>query len=249
MDDPPRRRPAWGPLKLPVSQARLDDRRRRLVATAQSLLRERYDAGFSMGELARRAGVSPATPYNLVGNRAEILQLVVEEEYRRLAAKLPNERPLGALRALLDAIDVLVAHYDDDRNFCRTAYRVIRSSDLPDVTETVLQSGGTVLRGFVRAAVDAGELSATVAVETFADILVVASRRRHRGQVQRQGPDQVEPSKHRAIPPEALRAPAHPPDHLARRKAGVPTQSQHLAHSAHRDPLRRHRPLPKNERP
>jgi len=159
---------------LPVSQARLDDRRRRLVATAQSLLRERYDAGFSMGELARRAGVSPATPYNLVGNKAEILRLVVEEEYRRFAAKLPKERPLGALRALLDAIDVLVAHYDDDRNFCRTAYRVIRSSDLPDVTETVLQSGGTVLRGFVRAAVDAGELSATVAVETFADILMRA---------------------------------------------------------------------------
>jgi AcrR family transcriptional regulator len=159
---------------LALSDARREDRRRRIVAAAQSLLRDRYDANFSMAELARRAGVSPATPYNLVGTKAGVLRLVVEEEYRGFIAKLPQERPGGPLRALLDAIARVVTHYEADRKFYRTLYHVIFSSDLPNVTEDMLALGRVMWRGFVRAAIDAGELSDTVAVEPFTDNLMRA---------------------------------------------------------------------------
>jgi len=159
---------------LALSEARREDRRRRIVAAAQSLLRDRYDATFSMAELARRAGVSPATPYNLVGTKGGVLRLVVEEEFRGFIAKLPEGRPGGALQALLHATALVVTHYEADRQFYRTLYHVIYSSDLPNVAENMLALGRALWRGFVRAAIDAGELSDTVAVEPFADNLLRA---------------------------------------------------------------------------
>lgn len=159
---------------MALSEARREDRRRRIVAAAQSLLRDRHDANFSMAELARRAGVSPATPYNLVGTKAGVLRLVVEEEYRAFIARLPKDRSGGPLQALLDAIALVVTQYEADRQFYRTLYSMIFSSDLPNVTENMLALGRAMWRGFVRDAIDAGELSDTVAVEPFADNLMRA---------------------------------------------------------------------------
>ncbi len=127
-----------------------------------------------MAELARRAGVSPATPYNLVGSKAGVLQLVVEEEYRGFIAKLPQGQPQGALQALLDATALVVTHYVADRKFYRTLYYVIYGSHLPIVTENMLSLGRAMWRGFVRAAIEAGELCDTVTVEPFADNLLRA---------------------------------------------------------------------------
>lgn len=159
---------------MALSEARREDRRRRIVAAAQSLLRDRCDASFSMAELARRAGVSPATPYNLVGTKAGVLQLVVEEEYRGFFAKLPPGRSQGALQALLDASALVVTHYEADRKFYRTLYYVIFGSHLPIVTENMLSLGRALWRGFVRAAIDEGELCDIVTVEPFADNLLRA---------------------------------------------------------------------------
>jgi AcrR family transcriptional regulator len=163
-----------GTIALALSEARREDRRRRIVAAAQSLLRDRYDASFSMAELARRAGVSPATPYNLVGSKAGVLQLVVEEEYRGFIAKLPPGQPKGALQALLAATALVVTHYVSDRKFYRTLYYVIYGSHLPIVTENMVSLGRNLWRGLVRGAVEAGELCDTVAVEPFADNLLRA---------------------------------------------------------------------------
>jgi AcrR family transcriptional regulator len=159
---------------LALSEARREDRRRRIVFAAQSLLRDRYDASFSMAELARRAGVSPATPYNLVGTKAGVLRLVVEEEYRDFIAKLPAAGPGGALRALLDATALVVTHYEADRKFYRTLYHLIYSSDLPNVAQNMLALGRAFWRALVGAAIDSGELCATIAVKPFTDNLIRA---------------------------------------------------------------------------
>ena len=57
---------------MAISPERREARRRNLALAAQALIRERGDAGFSMAQLAERAGVSPATPYNLVGSKAAL---------------------------------------------------------------------------------------------------------------------------------------------------------------------------------
>lgn len=42
---------------------------RNLVDAAHALIRETGGTGFSMVQLAEKAGVSPATPYNLLGSK------------------------------------------------------------------------------------------------------------------------------------------------------------------------------------
>ena len=65
MDGPKDNAPALG-----KRQQGLEDRRRRLVKAASELLAERDNGQFSMPDLAERAGVSLATPYNLFGSKA-----------------------------------------------------------------------------------------------------------------------------------------------------------------------------------
>lgn len=66
------------------------ERRRRIVQAARELIVETGDTGLSMRALARRAGVSQATPYNLFGTKRAILLAVlqdVEDFVDRVTAK------------------------------------------------------------------------------------------------------------------------------------------------------------------
>ncbi len=53
-----------------------DERRARLTKAARALIAEKPAGQFSMTELATRAGLSLATPYNLFGSKTAILQAV-----------------------------------------------------------------------------------------------------------------------------------------------------------------------------
>ncbi|WP_418654973.1 TetR/AcrR family transcriptional regulator, partial [Acinetobacter baumannii] len=55
---------------MALSPEAREARRRNIVDAAHELVRETGGAGFSMLDLARRAGVSPATPYNLLGSKS-----------------------------------------------------------------------------------------------------------------------------------------------------------------------------------
>ena len=64
---------------MALSAERREARRRHLVDAAASLVRVDGGTGFSMLQLAGRAGVSPATPYNLIGSKSELLRLLVAD--------------------------------------------------------------------------------------------------------------------------------------------------------------------------
>ncbi len=59
-----------------------------------------------MRELAKKAGVSPATPYNLLSNKANLLALVVQDEFQDFQAKLGALRHLDAFDRLFGAVDL-----------------------------------------------------------------------------------------------------------------------------------------------
>jgi AcrR family transcriptional regulator len=61
---------------------------RNLVRAARELLETSGPSGFSMRDLARHAGVSPATPYNLFGTKAAILQAALEADVRSLHSRM-----------------------------------------------------------------------------------------------------------------------------------------------------------------
>ena len=144
---------------MALSSARRSARRGHLVQAAEALIRERGDAGFSMAELAARAGTSLATPYNLLGPKAEILRLVVREDFKRFTDRLAGLGPAGPLEHLLRAADLVVAHYEADRPFHRGLFRAAFSADVAEVRDMMSLEGRALWRGWVEAALTAGDLA------------------------------------------------------------------------------------------
>ena len=71
-------------ISVELKQARRDH----ILDTARKLIGRRDVSGFSMAELAEHAGVSPATPYNLVGSKPEILNALIRFEVKDFASSL-----------------------------------------------------------------------------------------------------------------------------------------------------------------
>ena len=55
-------------------------RRRAILDAAREIITTLGDAGLTMRALAARAGVSPATPYNLFGSKQAVLQAVYDAD-------------------------------------------------------------------------------------------------------------------------------------------------------------------------
>ena len=147
---------------LALSSERRLARREHLVQAAEALIRERGDAGFSMTELAARAEVSPATPYNLLGSKAEILRLVVRKDFKRFTKRLSGVSSTGALAHLLRAADLVVTHYESDRPFYRGLFRAAFSADVAEVRDMMSLEGRALWLGWVEAALGAGDLAGWV---------------------------------------------------------------------------------------
>ena len=159
---------------MALSLERRAARQRHIVEAAQALIRERGDAGFAMTELAARAGVSQATPYNLVGSKADLLRLVVGDEFESFSRRMDSVSHASPLGALLDATALVVTHYEADRQYYRGLYRSVFSLDATEMRDLMASQGQTLWRGFVQAAVDAGEIEAFVAVLPLTHVLLRA---------------------------------------------------------------------------
>jgi AcrR family transcriptional regulator len=157
-----------------LSQELRETRRRHIVEAAQALIRERGDAGFAMTELAARAGVSPATPYNLVGSKADLLRLVVGDEFESFSRRMDGVSHDSPLGALLDATALVVTHYEADRQFYRGLYGSVFAIDATDMRGMMAAEGQNLWCRFVQAAVDAGEIEAFVAVLPLTHVLLRA---------------------------------------------------------------------------
>src|SRR5262249_30391898 len=96
--------------------------RERIITAARELIRETGDAGLSMRVLARRAGVSLTTPYNLFGSKRAIVVGALEqfnapfaEAMQKLAGKDPMARLFGAGK-------IATQLYADDPQFYRALF-------------------------------------------------------------------------------------------------------------------------------
>jgi len=157
---------------LTLSAPTRDARRRHLVDAAQALIREQGDAGFSMIQLARRAGVSPATPYNLLGSKAEILRQVVREDVIRFLARLESLPAAGPLSRLLQAAELAVAHYEADRRLHQGLFRAAFGADAAPVRDVLSAEGRLIWRDLVEMALAAGELAPFVERGPLTDVLL-----------------------------------------------------------------------------
>lgn len=77
---------------------------------------------FSMVELARRAGVSPATPYNLFGTKSAILYALLNQSADRIFATTAIRVSDDPVVLMLQAADGLAQVMTSDATFYRPLY-------------------------------------------------------------------------------------------------------------------------------
>lgn len=157
--------------------------RETLVAVGEALLAERGLSGFSLREVARRAGVSPAAPAHHFRDARGLLTALATKGFERLAEALaeargpaPDRRPRaqaeayvdfalknGALFSLMWMRDILDA--DDPQYLAagRAAFNLFERTalghDLPAATgphrpEPVLVAAWAMIHGYARLALD-----------------------------------------------------------------------------------------------
>lgn len=113
-------------------QKGVEERRRRLVRAASELIAERDDGSFSMPELAKRAGVSLATPYNLFGSKAAVLAQVFERLVRGFRRDSAWMEGLPASERVLGVVDRLVIAYEDQGRLFRNLWKALYGLDLAE---------------------------------------------------------------------------------------------------------------------
>jgi AcrR family transcriptional regulator len=149
-----------------------DERRSRVIRAAIDLIGERADGAFSMQELALRAGLSPATPYNLFGTKSAILQEVfrVETEgFRRNHAKLRHK---PAAQRVMATIDQLVAVYVAKPHFYRSLLHSINGLGPNDIRQMFLPLTDAMFQPLVEELIADGVLGVRVSPSTIATHLV-----------------------------------------------------------------------------
>lgn len=111
--------------KIGRRQQGLAERRRRLVRAAGELIAERENGNFSMPELASRAGVSLATPYNLFGSKAAVLNQLFEGQVRGFNRDNAWMNGLPPADRVLGVVDRLVAAYAKEPTFYRNLVKAL----------------------------------------------------------------------------------------------------------------------------
>lgn len=98
-------------------------RREAIVNAAERLIRDSGGTDFSMLDLARQAGVSPATPYNLFGTKSGIFYALLNRSADRMFAVTAGAPPASSPEAgTLAAADTLAHILTSDPVFYRPLY-------------------------------------------------------------------------------------------------------------------------------
>lgn len=143
---------------MALSNELREARCRNLVDAAHALIRETGSTGFSMVQLASKAGVSPATPYNLLGSKGEVLRRVIRDEFESFEARLAAEPERPPLDRMLHAVDLVAVHYGAEPDFYRGLFNAVLGAQATP-SRAMMQEEGLVLWGqLVRAAMASGEL-------------------------------------------------------------------------------------------
>ncbi|MBK6706913.1 MAG: TetR/AcrR family transcriptional regulator [Sphingomonadales bacterium] len=145
---------------------------RNLVDAAHALIRETGGTGFSMVQLAEKAGVSPATPYNLLGSKGEVLRRVIRDEFESFGKRLAAEPERAPLDHLLHAVDLVAIHYGAEPDFYRGLFNAVLGAQATP-SRAMMQEEGVLLWGhLVREALASGELESLLAEDVLTGLVL-----------------------------------------------------------------------------
>ena len=142
-------------------------RRQAIVAAARRLVRDTGGTGFSMRALAEAAGVSIATPYNLLGSKQAIMIAVLDADLERYRARL---EALGgdALDVLFQGVTLVRTLYAEDPAFYRALLFAVYNDGGREFRSIFGPPRHALWRSLVSNAVDAGFLDPALDPDAFA---------------------------------------------------------------------------------
>ncbi|MCY3933109.1 MAG: TetR/AcrR family transcriptional regulator [Acidobacteria bacterium] len=152
-------------------EANVAARRQRILESARSLLQEAGPEGLSMRKLARQAGLSVTTLYNLLGSREQILQALIKDSVQRLEEPAPDARatrdPLRrAVRAMEGILQYVIDNGDLLRPLIVADFRTGSWSRLAQQDEAAhFKSSKEAVRAAITEALHNGQLRNVVGLE------------------------------------------------------------------------------------
>lgn len=139
---------------------RKDDRRARILAAAEQLIRETGSTDFSMNALAERAGSSTPTTYNLIGSKATVLYTLLNNYQDNIDIRsVLKRRSREPFRNVIRAVDLAVGVYTADSPFIKPLMRFLIGAVEPEHRSLFMQRGYRYWYGALEGFVEAGLLT------------------------------------------------------------------------------------------
>ena len=136
---------------------RHDEFRNRILDAAEVLIAETGDTSFATRELATRAGVSAATPFNHFGSKRGILSAIVDRSLEHLAMRREHPTRLGdPLERIFRNGDAVVSYYAAKPRLFRPVFGELIGNEARHYH--TLQHANTSWRIGLDAAAEAGQL-------------------------------------------------------------------------------------------
>lgn len=157
-------------------QAR-EERCERILVAARWLLVENASDGFSMSKLAKQAGLSLATPYNLFGGKAEILVALFEREVSRFHFKLKLEDDEEIIASIQRGLAQLSQGITRHRVFYFNLWKHLTALGIDPSRRLVLPLSRNVLAPIAKSMINAnspdGHLRREVLIDHFSRMLEI----------------------------------------------------------------------------
>ena len=154
------------------------ERRSRIVRAARDLIRETGDTDLSMRSIAKRAGVSLTTPYNLFGSKHAVLLAVFEGE-RDFIVRFGRLKAANAIDRIFAAHDLGMSYFLEDPEFYRALWKALLNTQGADSTGLAtpdrLERSRAAWRALIEDAQDEGLVDLAVTSDTLERALSNAS--------------------------------------------------------------------------
>ncbi len=134
-----------------------EKRRQRILSVARKTLARDGVDGLTVRQLAREAGITVPTIYNLVGSKDDLLRLLLDElvtRTERVLAEVEEEDPIEATARVVGTLATLFA---EDEDFCRAALRAGQSVERSGSNNGALRIWQRSAQIAIRICLDASE--------------------------------------------------------------------------------------------
>ena len=146
-------------------------RQRAILDAAREIMAQTGEAGLTMFAVASRAGVSPATPYNLFGSKQAILTAVYEEDMVDFHANYEVRACADPLGRIFDLADLSIEHWKSSPDFYK-ALLIVLSRNTGSRVDGAWSPRRSYSRRLIQKLAAAGGLEASAPLEALATALV-----------------------------------------------------------------------------